>query len=267
MKHVSLFSGIGGLDLAAEKAGFKTILQVDLDRACVRVLAREWPNVQRIKTVQELIERLEEGEFDNMAVTIISGGDPCPIRSRARGDRPTKNADLSGYFLAVVGLMRPRWVLRENVPAPDVVDFETALDVLGYRPVIVTTNAAAYTGQRRIREFVVGCPSEIGRSGILDILERQCSKRIDSTKCKLESFVPCLTTHPRRYGRGDCFVYEGKMRVFDSLERTRLAGFPDLWLEGLGHYTVARLTGNAVVPAQCEPILQAIAKVELGGAS
>ena len=264
MTHMSLFAGIDGIGLAAEWAGFETVLQVEPDRACIRVLKREWPDVRRIKTVQELLERLSEDQFAGETVTLISGGDPCPCRSRARGNRPTKHPDLSGYFLAVVGRMRPRWVVRENVPAPDVVDFETALDVLGYRTIIVRTNAVAYTGQRRLREFVVGCPSETGRSRIMDIRERQCIERIDSPRAQAEPAVSCLTTHPKRFSDGDCYVYEGSLRVFDSLERTRFAGFPDRWLAGLGHYTVARLTGNAVVPAQVYPILQAIADVERG---
>jgi len=253
---------MGGMDISAEKAGFKTILQVEPDKACIKILEREWPNVQRIKTVQELIQRLSEGEITNETVTLVSGGDPCPIRSRARGNRPTKHADLSGYFLVVVGRMRPRWVLRENVPAPDVIDFETGLDVLGYRTVIVTTNAVAHTGQWRIREFVIGCPSEAGRSGIMDILERQSNPEISKTKHRKAFSIHCLTTRHKTCNSSDGFVYEGKMRVLDSLERTRFAGFPDHWLEGLGHCTVARLTGNAVVPAQCLPILQVIAEIE-----
>ncbi len=267
MTHVSLFSGIGGFDLAAEKTGFKTILQVEPDRACLRVLEREWPNVQRIKTVQKLIGILMEDKFGYKTITVISGGDPCPIRSRARGNRPTKHADLSGYFFAVVGRMRPRWVLRENVPAPDVVDFETGLDVLGYRTVIVTTNAAPHTGQRRIREFVIGCPSEAGRSGIMDILERQCSERIDSQGNKTQTFALCLTTNPKRYSSQDNFIWEnGKIRILDNLERTRLSGFSDSWLDGLSQTAVARVTANAVVPAQVYPILRAIADVEGGNA-
>lgn len=253
----------GGIDFAAEKAGFETILQVEPDRKCIQILQKHWwPEAGRIQTIQELIQILQEKKYDYGTVTIISGGDPCPIRSRARGNRPTKHADLSGYFLAVVGRMRPGWVLRENVPAPDVVDFETGLDVLGYRTVIVVTNAVLYTGQRRIREFVVGCPSETGRSGIMDILEQQSGEGINKAEHQKAFSIHCLPTRPKTYNSNDGFVYERKMRVLDSLERTRFAGFPDKWLEGLGHYTVARLTGNAVVPAQCEPILQAIAKIE-----
>jgi hypothetical protein len=45
MTHLSLFSGIGGLDLAAEWAGFETIGFVERDRYCQRVLRRHWPGV------------------------------------------------------------------------------------------------------------------------------------------------------------------------------------------------------------------------------
>jgi DNA (cytosine-5)-methyltransferase 1 len=263
MTHVSLFAGIEGFGLAAEKAGFKTVLQVEPDRACLKVLEREWPNVQRIKTVQDLIKRLMEGEFTDETITVISGGDPCPIRSRARGNRPTKHADLSGYFLAVVGLMRPGWVLRENVPAPDVTDFETVLDVLGYRTVIVETNAAPYTSQRRIREFVVGCPSEIERCRIVDILERQCGERINSQSNKKKTFALCLTTNPKRYSSQDNFVWQNRrIRILDQIERTKLAGLPNSWLDGLSKTAIARTTGNACVPQQVYPILRAIAEIE-----
>jgi DNA (cytosine-5)-methyltransferase 1 len=54
MTHVSLFSGIGGLDLAAEREGFRTILQVENDDYCQRVLARHWPEVPRIADIREV---------------------------------------------------------------------------------------------------------------------------------------------------------------------------------------------------------------------
>ncbi len=236
------------------------------DRACIKILERHWPNVYRIKTVQELIDRLREGEFQDETITVISGGDPCPIRSRARGNRPTKHADLSGYFLAVVGLMRPRWILRENVPAPDVIDFETALDVLGYRTIIVKSNAVPYTGQRRVREFVIGCSSTTGRSKFKNTIKRQCGERIDSQSNTKEACAYCLTTNPKRYSSQDNFIWDsGKIRILNQTERIKLAGLPDDWLDGLSQTAVARTTANAVVPQQVYPILRAIAKIE-GGA-
>jgi len=214
-----------------------------------------------------LIDRLKEGEFQDEPITIISGGDPCPIRSRARGNRPTKHADLSGYFLAVVGLMRPRWVLRENVPAPDVIDFETALDVLGYRTIIVKSNAAPYTGQNRTREIIVGCFKKTGVGYFKSLFEQYSREGVDKAKHYQTESYPCLTTHPWRYDARDGYIWEEgatALRVADPVERTKLAGFPNGWLDGLPHRTVARLTGNAVVPQQVYPILRAIAEIEGG---
>lgn len=45
LKHISLFSGIGGDTLAAQWAGFETILFVEIDKFCQKVLKKHWPNV------------------------------------------------------------------------------------------------------------------------------------------------------------------------------------------------------------------------------
>lgn len=54
MTHGSLFSGVGGLDLAAEWAGFDTALQVELNPYCLRVLEKHWPDVPRITDIREV---------------------------------------------------------------------------------------------------------------------------------------------------------------------------------------------------------------------
>jgi len=257
MNHVSLFSGIGGIDLAGEWAGFRTIAQVERDLYCLGVLEKHWPNVHRCREIRDFPDK------DYGAVTLVSGGDPCPCRSRAKSIWGTKHPDLSGYFLAVVGRLRPRWVVRENVFAPDARNFEAALDVLGYRSFIADTNAAPYTGQNRRREIIVGSLEESWTSAAMGLFERYSNKGIVTPLLPTPEGYPCLTTHAWRYDARDGYIWEGeKLRVADSDERTRLAGFPEGWLTELPHQTVARMCGNAVVPQQIWPILQAIAEVE-----
>jgi len=45
MTHLSLFSGIGGIDLAAEWAGFETVQFVERDQFCMKVLAKNFPGI------------------------------------------------------------------------------------------------------------------------------------------------------------------------------------------------------------------------------
>ena len=79
--HLSLFSGIGGLDLAAEWAGFRTVAFVERDKYCQRVLAKHWPGVPIYDDVRTLTaERLRA---DGIAVDVICGGFPCQDISTA----------------------------------------------------------------------------------------------------------------------------------------------------------------------------------------
>jgi hypothetical protein len=54
LTHLSLFSGIGGIDLAAEWAGFRTICFVEKDKFCQKVLRKHWPNVPLIEDVHDV---------------------------------------------------------------------------------------------------------------------------------------------------------------------------------------------------------------------
>ena len=111
MTHVSLFTGIGGLDLAAEWAGFRTVLQVEREPFALDVLAKHWPDVPRITDVREVHadERWSEP-------TVVSGGFPCQPFSSA-GQRRGAGDDryLWPELLRIVEELRPAWVIGENV--------------------------------------------------------------------------------------------------------------------------------------------------------
>src|SRR5574343_371934 len=72
MKHGSLFSGIGGFDLAAEWVGWTNIFQVENDKFCNKILEKNFPNVKRYGDIKEFNAAEYRG-----AVDIISGGFPC----------------------------------------------------------------------------------------------------------------------------------------------------------------------------------------------
>jgi DNA (cytosine-5)-methyltransferase 1 len=52
--HVSLFTGIGGFDLACEWLGIETVLQCEIDHYCRKVLKKHWPNIRRIHDVRKV---------------------------------------------------------------------------------------------------------------------------------------------------------------------------------------------------------------------
>jgi DNA (cytosine-5)-methyltransferase 1 len=141
MTFGSLFSGVGGIDLGLERAGMRCAWQCELDPYARRVLARHWPNVRRHDDVRtfppDVADAVEPGcetlgscyEWSGSSnetqlrsawhVDLIAGGFPCQDISYAG-----KGAGLSGErsglwyeFARVVRVLRPRYVLVENVSA------------------------------------------------------------------------------------------------------------------------------------------------------
>ena len=243
MRFGSLFAGIGGLDLGLEHAGMECVWQVEIDDYCTKVLEKHWPDVRRYRDVKEI------GKHNLEPVDLIAGGDPCPAHSRARGNRPSRHPDLSGYFLAVVGRLRPRWVVRENVPSSTIEHFDAALDAIGYGTSIIRLDSAEITGQSRQRDFTVGgyqSTREIIRNIFSDC---QDGEGAYTTSLKTRQVTPALTTHRTRYDSRDCYIFESsRLRILDGNEREALAGFPKDWTAGFSEAARARMYGNAVVP-------------------
>lgn len=148
--HLSLFSGIGGLDLAAEWAGFRTVAFVERDKYCQRVLAKHWPGVPIYGDVAEVAadaggalkrrpgdgaaeeyrevdgRRIDSGVWGGDAenagghgasIAILSGGFPCQPHSVA-GKRKASldERDLWSECSRITGEFKPRWAVFENVP-------------------------------------------------------------------------------------------------------------------------------------------------------
>src|SRR5688572_6955713 len=116
MNVLSLFSGIGGLELGLERAGMTVVGQVEIDPFCRRVLAKHWPDVPRHDDVRTCVEWWKSGP--RPAVHVVAGGPPCQPASRS-GLRLGSADPRWGWpwFLAAVRELGPRFVVMENPPA------------------------------------------------------------------------------------------------------------------------------------------------------
>ena len=261
MKHLSLFSGIGGIDIAAEWAGFETVCFVENNKYCQKVLAKHWPDVPIIEDVKDATkERLQEIMADTNAglgikqegevqtgrnttnssdrtiregrgleqeseimantesqrntineserrdswyasdsgrrqglrnesqyggrdwiIDLISGGFPCQPHSVAgvrKGSADKRN--LWPEFRRIIGEIKPRWVLAENVPGLFASDsrrfFGTILADLaemGYSVGWATYGAVDVGAlHRRNRVFIVAYSKD---SGVRGSSSQECS--------------------------------------------------------------------------------------------
>ena len=171
---VSLFAGVGGFDLALERAGVKVVATVEWDKHAQKVLQRRFPNAALFGDIQGVTgEQLRAAGFDP-SNGIITGGFPCQDLSVA-GKRAGLAGTRSGLFWEICRLLdetRTQTFILENVPGllssnngRDMAVVIEALVKRGYR-IAWRVLDAQYFGvpQRRRRIFIVGCLGDSGRS-------------------------------------------------------------------------------------------------------
>ena len=228
--------------MGLEQAGLKCVFQVENDKHCLTLLKRHWPDVPKNEI--------------RPCVGLV-GGDPCPIRSSMGKISGSSKPDLSGYFLAMVARCKPRWILRENVIAPDVMEFEEVLDLLGYHCVTLETNSAAFTGQNRLRHFVVAFNTEECAKKFKVLVFEEINKETCSPLSQNITPAHSLDTGNRTCSYSQNYVYGGSNKGLRSLthaERESLQGWPIGWTDGLPHSARERITGNGVTAPVAEYI-------------
>lgn len=199
LTHASFFSGVGGLDLGLESAGWQTVSFSEIDPYACAVLAERWPGVPNLGSIVDVaadgvrVAAGKSGRTPDLGVipggrrtderrpaewqraTLWTGGFPCQDLSIA-GKRRGLDGARSGLAFAYLGLVerhRPPWVLLENVPGllssnrgRDFSVLLGRLSELGYG-VAGRVLDARYFGvaQRRRRVFILASRDPGGRAG------------------------------------------------------------------------------------------------------
>lgn len=247
LTHFSLFTGIGGIDLAAEQAGFVTVGQCELADYPYQILCKHWPGVPKWRDIRDVTaESVQAAGIHH--VTLISGGFPCQpysIAGKRRGEKDDRH--LWPEMRRVVAELRPRWVLGENVAHfvhMGLDDVLADLEAGGYEARSVVLPACAVGApNRRNRVFVVAHTHE-QRRGARPNENRMAGK---TSPGQQETGTWVLGHFRGRSGR----IWTAPKSCFERVDY----GIPTE-LDRL------RALGNAVNPQQVYPILKTIADIE-----
>ena len=281
IKMFSMFSGIGGFELAAKSIDKDIELMgySEIDKYAIEVFNRHFPGVKNYGDATRIDTRELPDGFD-----LLVGGFPCQafsISGRRRGFDDTRGT-LFFDIARVLKDKRPRHLVLENVKGllshDNTKTFQTILSILsdlGYRVEWQVLNSKNYgVPQNRERIFIVGHLGGSGRRKILP-LERTMSE-IGSNKLRQTGVIGKDSEATRVYdikGLSRTIKYGGGMgaktglytdhkgiRRLTPTECERLQGFPDGWTDGLSDTQRYKTLGNAVTVNVVAEVLKALYK-------
>jgi DNA (cytosine-5)-methyltransferase 1 len=235
----------GGIDLAAEWAGFETVGQCEWADYPTKVLEKHWPDVERWRDVRSVtIEDVRNRGIRE--ITLLSGGFPCQPHSIA-GERKASDdeRDLWPENKRIICELKPKWYLGENVPG--LLSSENGRFFGGILRDLVGMGYSV--GWCCLPAYAVGTVFEGKR---VFIIAKANSFRIQG------SAEEALQGQQTR-------TWEQDVRSIEEWARRSVTYEPKLCrsYNGFsGGVDRVKALGNAVVPQQVYPILQAIADIE-----
>jgi DNA (cytosine-5)-methyltransferase 1 len=240
----------GGLDLAAEWAGFETVGQCEFNPYATKVLEKHWPDVLRWRDVRDVTgEAIAERGIKN--ITVLSGGFPCQPHSLA-GKRMASSdeRDLWGEFARLIFQTRSRWVVGENVAG--LLSSESGrffgrvlrdLAGMGY-----------YVGWCCVPAYAVGSPYSRARVFIVASTYRNGLQRVLFKSRKIDE-THQIQRPPSENIRAAISLWSGEETDCRGI---RTDNGVSNWMDRV------KSCGNCVNPYQAYPIFQAIAEIESG---
>lgn len=266
--HGSIFSGIGGFDLAAEWKGWKNVFQVEIDEFCNKVLKKRFPNTKRYGDIKKFDATKYRGTID-----VLTGGFPCqPFSTAGNQEGANDNRFLWPENFRVIDELRPTHVVCENVTGIHNVEISTRiakmedqesvfvyfekviqriirdLESIGYEiprtnqgePILFNIPACAVQAQtRRDRVWIYGRISNSGevRPKQSQVFSKRQQHSIRGTA--FNQFNPLYRINSREYRRGES-VFSGVVN-----------GVPN-WVDRIG------ALGNAINPYVAFELFSAI---------
>ena len=200
VRHGSLFSGIGGFDLAAEWMGWKNVFHCEWNEFGQKILKHHFPEADSYSDITKTDFRKYEGTID-----IISGGFPCQPFSLAGKRKGTEDERYLWHeMLRAVQEIKPKFVIAENVYGITNIDggmvFEQVcidLENQGYevQPFVIPA-CAKDAPHRRDRVWFVAYSKRKG--GRRKLQQRQRQRKLRRCNCKTSSNALC-----KRFSRSE----------------------------------------------------------------
>jgi DNA (cytosine-5)-methyltransferase 1 len=257
VRHLDLFSGIGGFALAARMVGgIETVGFCEIEEHPQRILKKNFPTIP----IHNDVRTLDPNQYGR--IDLITGGYPCQPFSTA-GNRKGESdpRHLWPYMLRIITEARPTWILCENVKGHITLGLDTVLDDLereGYAAQAYCIPACSIGAvHRRERLFILAHASSDGfnegttRSGNVsaDDARRTEGQKEDSQHERCCGVRPVLDGN--RYPIGTWGTEPPPLRVDDGLSRR------------MDRDRAARnkSIGNAIVPQIAAEILRAMMAV------
>ena len=160
LRHLDLFSGIGGFSLGLEATGaFETIAFCDIEKYCLEVLEKRFPRVPRYTDLRELnYERLRADGIvsDTKKIDIITGGYPCQLGLLEKTLVDTLNSVLTPLSKTWKMKVTPlgRLVFQLRASAPTTKEKESGLWLTPSTTVISNRSPEAMEKRKQFRKSI-----------------------------------------------------------------------------------------------------------------
>lgn len=265
MTHGSLFSGIGGFDLAAEWMEWDNIFHCEWNPFSKKVLKYYWPNSKSYDDIRKTDFSIHRGKID-----ILTGGFPCQPYSNA-GKRKGKEDErhLWPEMLRAIREIQPKWIVGENVLG--IVNWngglvfdevQAEMEIEGYKVLPFLLPACAVNSQQiRYRVWFVAYSNKVARESMGERKKKDTSQRNKKFWSESREFVHLAFNGSLAEGRNE----RGQKQICEPTLISDLDGISKE-LDGITFQKWVNESngafGNAIVPQLAYEIFKAIDKYE-----